>query len=398
MHRSKCCMWNRQGLLAALLLLGAGTVAAQGDFQWHGFASQAAAHTDVNDYGGNSADGVALDLRELGLNASYRPNADWLISGQALARWAGAADEGDLRVDYAFVDHTLASGESHRVNMQVGKVKNPLGLFNTTRDVAHTRPGIQMPQSVYMERARNFFLAAPGLSLAGNHALEHGEHGWRLNLMRPEAGGEDLEYLFIFRPAPGAFQGRASWLGQWTLDLEGGKYRLGLSLGELRTRYKPAAVDFFTAGESTYKPRVLSLELNQEDWSLTGEYMLLDSRGKNYGPFGGGVQDPNTVAAWYLQATFRPLPRTSVYARRDVFYLDDSDKSSARFAQATGLPGHLLYGKDWTLGVRRDWKDWAFSGEMHVTDGTVWLSPLDTPFLGQRRKWRMFLLQAAYRF
>lgn len=201
-------------LVLGLLLQTEPLSAADDQLQWHGFLSQAVVHTNDNNVGGHSDDGLGLDMREVGANVSYRPNGDWLFSGQLLARWAGASDEGDPRVDYAFADRTLISDDSRRIGIQVGKVKNPYGLYNTTRDVAHTRPGILMPQSVYLDRIRDFYLAAPGVSLYGNHVHADWEINWRVNAMRPETDSKDLEHLFMLRDSPGSYHGRNSWLGQ----------------------------------------------------------------------------------------------------------------------------------------------------------------------------------------
>jgi inorganic pyrophosphatase len=54
-----------------------------------------------------------------------------------------------MRLDYGFVDRTLLADGDDQVGLRLGKIKNPIGFFNTTRDVAHTRPGIIMPQSIY---------------------------------------------------------------------------------------------------------------------------------------------------------------------------------------------------------------------------------------------------------
>ena len=393
-------MWNRNdvmGMLAACLTFFPGAALADDRVQVHGFFSQAAVHTDANDVGGNSRNGVGLDMREMGANISFRPNGDWLFSAQALARWAGNTDEGDPRVDYAFVDHTLSSGEGSRVGLQIGKVKNPYGLYNMTRDVAHTRPSITMPQSIYLDRVRDFYLASPGISLYGNHAHEAWETNWRLNVMQPEADSVDQEYLAMLRDAPGSFRGRNSWLGQWMAERDGGRLRIGLTIGVVKNQYRPGAVDPLTAGESTFKPTLLSLEWNEEMWSLAAEYGQVKSISKNYGPFGAAIEQPNTVEAWYLQGTYRINPQLQIYLRRDELYLDKDDKNGAQFA-GPGRPAHLKYAKDWVLGVKREWNAWALSGEIHSIDGTAWLSPLDTPILGQKGTWHMFLLQAAYRF
>lgn len=373
--------------------------------QFHGFISQTAIYTDGNTIGDGSKDDLSLDMREIGVNASYRPNGDWLLSGQLLSRKAGNTDDGDLRVDYAFVDRIVYAGQENGYGVQVGKVKNPYGLYNITRDVAHTRPGIIMPQSIYLDRVRNFFLAAPGVSLYGSHNRGAWDTTWRVNAVRPETDGEDLEHLFFLRNMPGRYKGKWSWLGQVMTEMDGGRLRMGLTLGQVATEYRPARnppLDFLS-GEQELRPRLLSLEWNEENWSLTGEYEQVKNSGKNYGLGGAGPEEPNTVEAWYLQGTYRLSPSLRVYLRRDVSYFDKDDKSGSRFAAANPpFPAHLVYSREWVLGVRQDWKNWAFSAEVHDIEGTGWLSPLDTPILPPspppEKDWRMILLQAAYRF
>lgn len=163
MMRSRSSPFNK-ALLALYVLLHVIPAAAQelGDgVQAHGFVSQSLVYTSDNNVGGDSDDGIASELRELGANLSWRVHPDWLISAQALARWAGSSDEGDLRLDYGFVDHTLYSNGEDQLGIRIGKIKNPYGFYNTTRDVAHTRPGILLPQAVYIDELRNTFLAAP---------------------------------------------------------------------------------------------------------------------------------------------------------------------------------------------------------------------------------------------
>ena len=186
-------------------------------------------------------------------------------------------------------------------------------------------------------------------------------------------------------------------------EIGGGKLRLGLSLGKVTTQYKPGPLDPLGPGENILRPRLVSIEWNEESWSLTGEYEQVKNRGRGYGLGGAGPEDPNTVEAWYIQGTYRLTPALRFYLRRDEFYFDKDDKSGAAFAAANPpLAAHVLYSKDWVLGVRREWKNWSLSAEVHDVDGTAWLSPLDTPILPPspppEKNWRMILLQAAYRF
>jgi hypothetical protein len=365
--------------------------------QAHGFISQSAVHTSDNNVGGNSDDGLAWDLREMGVNLSWRPNPDWLISGQALARWAGDTDEGGLRLDYGFVDRALYNSGEAQIGVRLGKVKNPYGFFNTTRDVAQTRPGIIMPQSIYLDQVRNFFLAAPGISLYGNVDSDLGALSWQVSAMRPEVDDADLEYMTFLRDLPGKFAGRNSWLGQVMLDRDGGRWRMGVSLGEMNMRYQPGRSPPFDLLGGTHRlpTWVLSAQHNSEDWTYTAEYAQTQVIARNYGP----ALDDNTIEAGYLQATRRFADGWQGYLRYDVLYLDRDDRDGVRFATLSpGVVAHSRFAKDWVVGVRRDMDRLALSAEVHHVDGTAWLARVDNPVAGLVRKWDMLLLQAAWRF
>ncbi|MDD5388172.1 MAG: hypothetical protein PHD37_02430 [Gallionellaceae bacterium] len=359
--------------------------------QAHGFLSQSLVHTSDNRLGGRSDDGMAADMREIGGNLSWRPSADWLLSGQALVRWAGESDAGDVRLDYGFVDRTLLTSSASSLGVRVGKIKNPYGFFNTTRDVAKTRPGIIMPQSVYMDRVRNFFLAAPGIGFYGNHENANGNLAWQISALRPEVNDPDLTYFMLGTLARGHFEGKDSWLGQAMFESEGGRWRAGLSLGEMAMKYHRGAGDPFAAGQSRVPTWVVSLEHNTEHWSLTTEYAQNSGHSRGYNiPI---VEQDNVTEAWYAQLTRRFGEGWQGFLRYDAFFADKNDRAGSLFS-----PSYMRFAKDWSVGVRRDVGRWAWSGEWHHVDGTAWLSPTDTPIGVSVRKWDMLLLQGAWYF
>lgn len=206
---------NLARLLATCLAFGPGPALAAmlgEDVQVHGFVSQSIVHTGDNHFGGDSDDSLAFDMRELGINLSWRPDPDWMLSAQAVSRWAGETDDGSPRLDYGFLDRALLSGEN-RLGIQIGKVKRPYGLFNVTRDVAHTRPGVLLPQSIYLDLIRNFVLAAPGASIYGGHEWPSSSLSWQASLMRPEVDDRDLTQFMIVWHAPDALAQRDNGQG-----------------------------------------------------------------------------------------------------------------------------------------------------------------------------------------
>jgi hypothetical protein len=367
--------------------------------QVHGFFSQGLVYTSDNNVGGDSDDDVADSLREVGANLSWRANPDWLVSAQVLARWAGESDEGDLRLDYGFVDYSVHANSENQFGVRLGKVKNPFGFFNTTRDVAHTRPGILLPQSIYIDELRDTFLAAPGISLNGNNYLRDSFLEWTVNLIRPEVEARSLTHYMLTKQ-PGHFEGDASWLAQALWEQQGGAWRMGLTLGNVKMHYKTTPLDYLQAGRIKLHTGVLSLEHNRETWSITGEYALTRQIRDGFVTISALDLD-TTVEAGYLQGSWRFAPGWQAYARYEALYLERNDRNGKIFNALTGgtVPAFQRFSHDKVLGVRYDPnQSLALSAELHLVDGTAWLPRIANPSAQMKQDWDMLLLQAAWRF
>lgn len=390
--------------LAALLALCHWSVGAQaldvmdGGLQLHGFLTQGAVFTTDNNFFGESEDGGSLDFREIGVNLSLRPHPDFQVSGQLLSHRVGESDEGRVRVDYALVDWTAISGERGRGGVRLGRVKNPFGLYNKTRDVAFTRPSIILPQSIYFERTRNLTMAADGMEL---YVERYGEAGnVYVNLVAgwPQAGDKATEAALLGRERAGKFESDFSQLFQAIYEGEGGRYRLGITSGWVNVTYRPGMGDPLQAGHFDFAPRILSGQYNTENWSLTGEYALRRTQRSRF-----GVLAPDadfTVESYYLQGAYRIGSRWEALLRYDVLYGDRDDRNGRKFAAATGQPAFTRYAKDWTVGLRYDVTPaFMVRAEYHRVDGTAWLPGLDNPDpLSLERRWDMLMLLGSFRF
>lgn len=375
--------------------------------QLHGFASQGAALTRHNQFAGSTPASAGLDMRELGANLSWQATTDWLASGQLVSRRAGATDNGVVRVDYVFIDHTVIdSGERH-LGVQLGKIKNPYGFFNMTRDVAHTRAGIMLPQSIYQDQIRDFFLAAPGISMHGSEAHDDNLFSYQVSVSQPQVNNRNLT-AYIVDPQQGHFNARRSVLAQALCELDGEKWRIGLSAAQFDIHFQPAPGDFFGmgsfagSGNVTLNTGVLSLEHNREDWSYTAEYAGTRQMRSGFNVPGLSVLDQDsTIEAYYLQTIWRFAPRWQALARYDALYLDKQDRNGTGFSAATGgvLPASQRYALDWTMGLRYEPDaNWSLFAELHHVNGGAWLSKLDNPPAGLNGAWDMLLLQAAWHF
>ena len=139
--------------------------------QIHGFASLGYFNTTGNNFFGNTKSGGDVDFWELGINGSWRPLTNLQLSLQVVSRQAGKTDDGDLRIDYGFLDYGFVSDIDNLWGVRLGRVVYPYGLYNDTRDMAFTRPSILLPQSIYFDVNRQLSLSGEVVSCMENVAL-----------------------------------------------------------------------------------------------------------------------------------------------------------------------------------------------------------------------------------
>lgn len=367
------------------------------NLQVHGFASQAFTKTNHNQFFGDTTDG-SLGYTELGINGSYRPLPSLMLSAQALSRRAGEVDDGSVRLDYGFVDYTALSSESRRWGVRAGRIKNPYGLYNETRDVAFTRPTIFLPQSIYFDQARPLILSSDGGSLYGEERTSFGDFNLQINAVRLNADNVDTELGYLGFETSGEFDNDLSFVGQLLYEYDAGRIRAAVSYVDGTLDYDPVSRDFLQDGSIHITPLVLSFQYNTEDWSFTSEYWR---QGVNYRNFGAALPDLSVTAeSYYFQGSYRFYPGWEALLRYDVFYRDKDDKDGKRLAAATGLPDYRAYATDWTAGIRWDINAHTMvRAEVHRVNGAGWLPLQDNPDPSQwEKRWNMFSLQLAFRF
>ena len=366
--------------------------------QAHGFASQAVIGTDRNNFFGNTENRASLDFTELGANISWRLNPSLQLSAQAVARRAGETDNGSPRIDYATADYTIHASENTRFGLYLGKIKNPYGLYNETRDVAFTRPSILLPQSIYLDRIRNFVLSAPGVAVYGESVLPVGNLSYQFGVTRPDTSDRETEGTFLGKDRPGKLKSDAFYIGRILLEPGNGHFKLALTGVSMRAHYQPGAPDALRAGNIHFDAWVLSGQYNAENWVFTSEYAQNHIDAQSFGAF--FLNRAATGSSYYVQGTYRFTPRWSALARYDVTYRDNNDKDGLAFSALTGVPAHSRFAKDLTAGLSYELgNNWLLRGEFHHVDGTAWLPYSDNPNpAATSRHWNMWLFQAAYRF
>ncbi len=232
------------------------------DWRIHGFLAQAAIYTDDNNYFGPSDDDISTEFFEAGLALNGSLFSDSLrFSTQLLARDAGANDDGSPSFDYTFLSYDIVNNAQWRTGLRLGRIPSQMGLYNATRDVPFTRPGILLPQSIYGETVRNSRFAHDGLQWYGTWNFDLDRIIWRLDYYRPLSDGSETDDIFLV-PLPGDIDSEDSWMAQVIYEWDGGTGKIGLTYELWKNTYQLTGYDLFEFANSfQYDPAVEALDL-----------------------------------------------------------------------------------------------------------------------------------------
>ncbi|MFW5782309.1 MAG: hypothetical protein ACOCWO_03345 [Candidatus Muiribacteriaceae bacterium] len=146
-----------------LIIMLVFSVCADDEISIHGFMSQGFMKSNHNNYLAKSSEG-SYEFNETAVNF-YKEMDDNLSLGlQLFSRDMGDQGNNTFKLDWGFADYQVNDNYGFRL----GKIKMPLGLHNTGRDVDLLRTEILMPQSVYEEGMRDFMNSVNGFSYYRN--------------------------------------------------------------------------------------------------------------------------------------------------------------------------------------------------------------------------------------
>ena len=371
------------------------------DLQLHGFFSQAYIASDKNNFFGQSSGNGNFEYRELGINASYRIVNDLRVSAQVLSREAGKVSDGDPHVEYALADYRLIDNPSLNGGVRLGRVKLPVGIYNETRDVAHTRPGVLMPQSVYISALRDMLLAGDGGSLYMNSSSSLGRAGFSYHAGDPvfqEHGKKEFEYIIMSVDDPGEFEERPFKVFRFDYTSPGDLIRLAWTKALVDFVFRPAPTSFIPNGLIGIEANIYSLQLITEYVDFTYERMINEIMLNNFTPVVAdrvGYSDRH-----YLQIDYRFKENWNGYVRHDVTYKNSADRDGRKYEQQTGNPAHTQFAIDKTIGLRWSYSTNLLIGmEYHMIEGGAFLSIQENPDPSRISKdWELFIVQVAYQF
>jgi hypothetical protein len=388
---------------SALLACALGHPAEALDYQVHGYAAQGFVLSSGNNVFGDSTDG-SLSYYEVGLNAELQLSPRLLLAAQGAIRDAGVTDTGVARLDYALMDYRIVSGTDSNAGIRIGKVKNPLGFYNETRDVVFTRPSILLP-FIYSDNQnqRDLVFSGSGVQLYGSTVL--GRHEWSVTgtASANRSVSEAEERLVVILPVLSSLRIEDSWNGQVMDSIDGGRWQFAASVYYARLVLNavypsmPPANIYGTFGVGV---DVISARYNAERFSLTAEYAVNPNR--DVVTFGGATIQNFTIVAdsGYLQGEYRINPRWNALARIDGYFRDRGDRDGRAYVAANpGADPASRYAYDLVAGL--SWRPsarWGVWGEYHLIDGTPTVQMLDNTGRVPADHWSTLMLMAGFRF
>jgi len=391
----------------------------QDDIQFHGFASQAFVYTTDNSFFGHSEDG-SVDFTELGINTSYQVSSRARVAGQILSRHAGKLDNGSPRVDFALVDFNMMSFDAGRLGAYLGRIKNPIGLYNETRDVAFTRQGVFAPQVIYFDKVRDLIMSSDGVHIYGEYFLSNGTL-----LMQAGTGyplpDKNVEYAYMGRNWDGDLEGNdLGVFGRIMYEHDGGRWIYSLTGSRMTIDFDHGAADAIpfpagpglSSGDIDVDYSVLSAQYNGEKWQFTTEVAFEHVA---YNDIGAAFDSEGFDSiGYYGQLDYKFTPSWQAFIRYEEFQLniDDwnggkaerksiatSDSLAGFGIQQTPTPAHANYAKILVLGTHWDLKDnLRLRAEVHIAEGSATLSQRENDIALTDKYWNMFATSLSYRF
>ncbi len=387
-----------KALLIGVSMLGM-PLAMAADISWHGYISQGLTQS-VDSAFITDNDAVTAELTELGLNGRYQFTPTVALVGQLVYLDGGNRFEQGSRLDYLFIDWTLAETDKISTHLHLGRYKNHHWLYSATRDVPQTRDTAVLPQSVYFDSFRDIALGSNGAFLQSeyqNH-LGHWQVNWSLGR---SAVSEEQTQAFLGPLAQG--ESKQDYVHQASVFWQPNSlnWRLGGSYLASDFTYEATPNDIFIDGTTEIERFVLSLQYFSERWELSAE--LLQERLNSRGALSPSFEQYTIGEGGYVQARYMLTSSISTLLRFDTYDVNKDDPDGERLNQQSNgfIPAYFGYMNTVALGFRWDIaSNWRMQGEHHWVEGAgrtrgVW----DPSSINSTQKhWRMWSLQLMYWF
>ncbi|WP_460188208.1 hypothetical protein [Thiomicrorhabdus hydrogeniphila] len=382
----------------------------------HGFVSQGYVYSPENPYAGTASKDGSFDFREIGINGSWEENEKLRFAGQLLSRTKDESADGSLQVDFLLADYLVYSNDKINFGIRAGRIKNPVGFYNAVRDIPSSRPGIDVPNSVYFDSFRDVILATDGVSLYGSYATESGDLNWNVFAGNRDIESSVMEHYLFGENVQGKVK-HAELQGfniTYNLNTQN-PLTFGLSAIHVKAKMNgakstSAAIQDYvaTSGQGSYADyatgggidsifALASVQYGYNDWLFTAEYLNVFNS-IDVEVIGQNNNSQPTTEGLYFQTEWFASRHIHALARYEELYLSDINKLSIDSTRPNN-PYHN-YSKGLTFGLK--WlinNNLTLAGEVSSNEGTAWLPVFDgEENIAMKKYWKTYSMQLTYQF
>lgn len=421
----------------ALLGLAAGAGAAPADdlnpnVTVRGFVSQGFLKSSANNFIAVRTDEGSFAFTEAALNFTAQPLPRLRVAAQVFARDVGAQGNNRVVLDWGLGEYRALD----EIGFRAGRIKFPVGLYNTLADADMTRPEIFQPGGIYPADRRDLTNAIDGGGLFGTINLRGAGY------LEYEAlyGGIDLDETYLLAraardtaagvvPALAALRlsgadysvaettgnVKNSWGGylEWHPPAAGLRLRAGLQGADVtlntHANYSgfvgPAPVSLSLRAsihsEVPYQA-VFSAEYSYRGLRVSAEHLVSHVRSTNSLAGLPVPLPPPTLVETHPTSTYGQVAykfgehfQASTYY--SVYYPDRDDKKGLN-QLLKGAPASNGWLKDLAFTLRADVNaHWLAKVEVHRFDGTANLSLSENP-AGVDTDWTLVAVKTTLHF
>ncbi|HET8708168.1 MAG TPA: hypothetical protein VFM46_17815, partial [Pseudomonadales bacterium] len=271
-----------------------------------------------------------------------------------------------------------------------------------------TRNGVFLPQSVYVDRTRNFTMRGDEAMYFGEWRSEQWTLNWKLAAGKNIPDRKELiDFFHVPENMSTQFESTNVWQFQLMADYDAGRIRFGFSEYDSPTKYtlEMPSMALMVKSEGNSHWRALSFEYNEALWSFTTEIIrgIVNYNGMSPIPSDPDYKDYPEAA--YMQLMWHLTQTQTVFVRKEHNYLNRNDPAGRAYALlplavAAGVKPEDRYGLSNVLG----WSymptpSWLIRLDLSKNTGTMLMTARDAP-AGYVTKlhWNMAALAVAWRF
>ena len=366
----------------------------------HGFISQGIANNKGSNFISDD-DGITFELTEIGLNFSYQLTDSIRFAGQTSYLNGGNRYDEGLTLDYLLVDWNFYSSNNSQGHFYAGRIKNYHWLYSSIRDVPVSRPSIILPQSIYLDAARDAAIGGDGLAFAYSYSNESlGKFDFTISSSFNDFTSDETRNL-IGDFAQGNVEHKDDLQASLYWTLNSIPLTFGIAITDSLFNYENGENDILINGDIDLLRYYINVEYFTEKWTLSAEFIQEELQLSEL--FFNDFSLQRIGQGGFVQAQYRPNHRFKMLMRYERYYgdKDDRDGEQAFIDSGGAIPAFFSFQHDFTLGFSYDISaNFRVDIEHHWVTGTARLTPIIIPdvVINSEKNWQLSVAQISYWF